>query len=101
MLFNQVADQDLAQSLDTFRSHISDLDDSIDPFDLIYQWRNQSLHGSTNFQTIGGTLLSLSLLIAVSEIKHDFDNHRERILEHCRWEMQSGHRSPWSYYPPY
>jgi hypothetical protein len=101
LLFNQVAESDLRDSLVIFKSHLSSLDSTADPFDLIYQWRNQSLHGSTNFQTIGGTLLNLSLLIALSEIKQNFENHRNKILEHCRWEASSGHRSPWSFYPPY
>ena len=101
LLFNQAADQDLVHSLDIFRTHLSNLDNTLDPFDLIYKWRNQSLHGSINCQTIGGTLLSLSLLIAISEKKQNFEQHRNKILEHCRWEVRSGYRSPWSYYPPY
>jgi hypothetical protein len=101
LLFEKVADKDLVNSLDIFRAHLFNLDNTLDPFDLIYQWRNQSLHGSTNFQTIGGTLLSLSLLIAISEIKHDFEQHRKKILEYCQWEASSSYRSPWSYYPPY
>ena len=101
LLFNEVSNQKLENSLAKFREHISDLDGSVDPFDLIYSWRNQSLHGSTNFQTIGGTLLSLSLLVAISEIEDDFEQHRNTIMQHCRWEAQIGHRSPWSYYPPY
>lgn len=99
--YTHIADADLQGRLDKLRDHLSELDSSQDPFDLIYAWRNQSLHGSTNFQTIGGTLLNLSLLIALSELKQNFEQHREVVLEHCRWEAQSSYRSPWSFYPPY
>jgi hypothetical protein len=87
--------------VDEFRSHIQFLDSSKDPFDLIYQWRNDSLHGTSNYQTIGGTILSLALLVSVFEIETDFEHRRQRAIEHCRWEAQSRHKSPWSFYPPY
>jgi hypothetical protein len=87
--------------IDEFKSHIQFLDSSKDAFDLIYQWRNDSLHGTSNYQTIGGTILSLALLIQVFEIETDFEQRRQRAIEHCRWEAQSGHKSPWSFYPPY
>jgi len=96
-----VAAPTLKSLLNQFRDHIVLLDNTQDPFDLLYSWRNQSLHGSTNFQTIGGTVLNLSLLISLFEIEHDFERHREMVLEHCRWEAQSQYKSPWSFYPPY
>jgi len=96
-----VATPRLKLLLDHFRAHINLLDASKDPFDLLYSWRNQSLHGSTNFQTIGGTVLNLSLLISLFEIEPTFNQHRTKVLEHCRWQAQSPHRSPWSFYPPY
>ena len=96
-----VAGPTLKALLNQFRDHIGLLDGTQDPFDLLYSWRNQSLHGSTNFQTIGGTVLNLSLLISLFEIEHNFERHREMVLEHCRWEAQSSYKSPWSFYPPY
>lgn len=96
-----VAGPQLKILMDRFRAHLTSLDGSQDPFDLLYGWRNQSLHGSTNFQTIGGTVLNLSLLISLFEIEHDFEQHRLQVLERCRWEAQSPIKSPWSFYPPY
>jgi hypothetical protein len=96
-----VAEPTLKSLLNQFRDHIGFLNNTQDPFDLLYGWRNQSLHGSTNFQTIGGTVLNLSLLISLFEIELDFERHREMVLEHCRWEAQSQYKSPWSFYPPY
>jgi len=87
--------------INEFRSHIQFLDSSKDPFDLIYEWRNDSLHGTSNYQTIGGTILSLALLISIFEIEADFEDRRQRAVEHCKREAQFGHKSPWSFYPPY
>lgn len=99
--YGTVANADLVIKLDAFRANFAELDDSVDPFDLIYSWRNQSLHGAATFQTIGGVLLNLAFLIAIFELKDRFDEHQDRTFEHCRWEAQTDHRSPWSYYPPY
>lgn len=96
-----VAGPRLKALVDHFCVHLTSLDGTQDPFDLLYGWRNQSLHGSTNFQTIGGSVLNLSLLISLFEIEHDFEQYRLQIIEHCRWEAQSQHKSPWSFYPPY
>jgi hypothetical protein len=96
-----VATPRLRTLLDKFRVHLTSLDGTQDPFDLLYDWRNQSLHGSTNVQTIGGTVLNLSLLISLFEIEQSFEQHRLQILDHCRWEAQSQCKSPWSFYPPY
>lgn len=92
---------DLRAHIDEFRSHIQFLDSSRDPFDLIYQWRNDSLHGSSNYQTIGGTILGLALLISIFEVEADFEQRRERAVEHCQRDAQLGVKSPWSFYPRY
>lgn len=99
--YTSIAGAELKTLLDQFRGHIALLDGTQDPFDLIYSWRNRSLHGTTNFQTIGGTILNLALLISLFEIEQDFEVRRLAALEHCRWEAQSSHKSPWSFYPPY
>lgn len=96
-----VADARQRALIDRFRTHLASLDASHDPFDLLYSWRNQSLHGSANFQTIGGTLLSLSLLISLFEIEHCFEAHRVQTVEHCKWEARSQFKSSRSFYPPY
>ena len=96
-----VAATDLQVLLDGFRRHIQSFDVNQDPFDLIYSWRNQSLHGSANFQTIGGTILNLCLLISLFEIRQGFHEYRGKIVARCKWEAQSQSKSPWSFYPPY
>ncbi|WP_434141437.1 hypothetical protein JQR84_24415 (plasmid) [Pseudomonas luteola] len=101
LIHKNIASNSLRRALDEFRDHIATLDNSEDPFDVIYKWRNQSLHGSTSFQTIGGTLLNLVILIVIHQLSDRYDSLKERTLERCRREVQHGHRSPWSFYPPY
>lgn len=101
LLQNKVASPELALEISGLRTHIETLDESKDPFQVIYDWRNQSLHGTTNFQTIGGTLLNISIIICLFEIKDNYEDIRVRTLDRCRWEAQSDRRPPWSFYPPY
>jgi|GEM_PF-876025 len=105
LLYNTVADQDLRPRIDEIRNLFTNLDNAIEPFDLLYAWRNQSLHGQTSFSTIGGTLLNLVLLIAFNQIKDEYESKRDDVWRNVQRDIEmyklSGHRSPWSYYPPF
>lgn len=96
-----VASEELKSHLEQFYNHFKTLHPETNPFDLIYSWRNQSLHGSTNYQTIGGSLLSLALLISIFEIQ-DFEERRFRAFDEVQWMVRMNvTRAPWSMYPPY
>ena len=102
---------DFTERINALRTHFMELVPSKDPFDLIQKWRNQSLHGATNFHTIGGSVLNLALLIVLSELKNRFEEHRQVVLQHCIQNAQFmdfsmsqfGRRDlhPHSYYPPF
>lgn len=104
LLYQQVADADLGSRLDEFGRMLTNLDTSNHPFDLLYSWRNQSLHGQTSFPTIGGTILNLSLLIALNQIRGEYERWRQEAWRNVQWHISTsglgGDRSPWSYYPP-
>lgn len=87
--------------LENVKQHIKELEGGSDAFDTIYKWRNQSLHGTTSFQTIGGTLLNLVLLLLINKLEHNFEQVRKETVTQCRWNLQHENRVPWSYYPPY
>lgn len=105
LLYENVADADLKRYLDEVRDHFHTLDNTDEPFDLIYSWRNASLHGQTGFPTIGGTVMNLSILIAFNQIRTQYKKLRDTIWENVQRDTQmyhfTGHRSPWSYYPPF
>ncbi len=94
-----VASPQLRGRIDRLRTHLSEVD-ARDPFDLVQDWRNDSLHGSSNSQASSGTLLNWCFLISLADLESTFDRHRKLVLEHCSYEMESGSRGPWSYYPP-
>lgn len=105
LLYNNVSDNDLKTRLDGIRQHLSSLDSSVDPFDLLYSWRNETLHGQTSFPTIGGTLLNIVIMILFNQIRTNYDQLRAEIWENTQKDIGisrlAEHRSPWSYYPPY
>jgi hypothetical protein len=104
LLHKEVADSDLKDSLDQVRQHLAILAPNTDPFDLIADWRNPSLHGEATFPTIGGTILTVALLIALNGIRAEYARHRDQAWERVCWEIKNSRtgvpRSPWSFYPP-
>lgn len=96
----KVAEHKYVVLLDQLRAHLRHLDATQDPFDLIFSWRNQSLHGETTYQTIGGLLLNLSLLISISEIEKDFENRKKVRNERCHWLATQPQRHPYLFFPP-
>jgi len=90
-----------SSELELLKDHIKQFGDGNDAFDVIYNWRNQSLHGTTSFQTIGGTLLNLVIFLLLSQLGGGFEKVRSETLEQCCRNYQSENRSSRSYYPPY
>ncbi|MGG2087925.1 hypothetical protein ABFY59_13125 [Priestia aryabhattai] len=107
LLYDNVANQDLRKQLTFIRSHIAEIDNSKDPFDVIYRWRNSSLHGQEGFPTIGGTVLNIAIIIALDEIKDKYNEIRLRACDKVQWEIQNASytstllRAPWNNYPPF
>lgn len=97
-----VAPPRLKALIDDFRDHLTSLDTTQDPFDLIYQWRNQTLHGKTNFHTIGATILNFSLLISLFELEEKFEENRSICVAVGGFaEHNAKYRGSRSFYPPY
>jgi len=97
--YKHVAPPDLVSHLDTFRDHIRGIDKSRDPYDLFYKWRNNLLHGTDSYNTIGGTLLNLALLISMYELPNGYEKARIHTIK--RLDNLAGRPlGPWSFYPP-
>lgn len=105
LLEAQIAGPDLRQALDDLKKHLQLLVPGKDAFDIVYDWRNSSLHGEARLTTIGGTVLSMTLIIALDQIQPNYDALRADVMKQIAWELQTapltGHRSPWAYYPPW
>lgn len=102
---SQIAAADLQQALADIQAHLTVLSPQQDPYDLIFEWRNSSLHGSARLPTIGGTVLFIAFVVALDNIKGDYDTLRLDAIKRIGWEVQTTsltrQRSPWSYYPPW
>ena len=114
LLVERVATEPLRENLITLLLHVEGLSravrhshDGQDGYDVIFEWRNSSLHGETSLSTIGGTVLNLALLIALDSIMHEFEQHRVAALGRAQREVDMSEHlgrwspSPWSYYPPF
>lgn len=104
LLRSTVASDELRGDLTQLEAHFATFSDDGSPgFKVLYDWRNGSLHGASLNSTVGGTVLNMAILIALSSLREDYDAVRRQTLDQVRYDLQSGsaHRSPWSYYPPY
>lgn len=107
LLYEKVASEDLRHDLDEQRIHLGALvAEPKDGFEVLYDWRNASLHGEASLPTIGGTVLSTAFLIAISALQAGYESVRASAIDGVRREATVaasgiGYRSPWSYYPPY
>lgn len=108
LLEHSVAGQTLRSDLTEVLAHVhSMVPSATDGAAVVFEWRNSSLHGETSLPTIGGTVLSLALLISVDAIRIDYPTRRAAALERAVREVQRAQflnrwdPSSWSYYPLY
>jgi hypothetical protein len=113
LLVTTVATADLRSDLTDVLSHIASLvpgqpgQASPDGYEVVFDWRNSSLHGETSLTTIGGTILSLGLLIALDGLRNDYTQLRASAGGRAQREVSTASAlgrwdpSPWSYYPPF
>lgn len=77
---NEVADQGLKVKLDEFADFLETFDPGAHGFDIIYGWRNQSLHGNMQVSTIGGCLFNLILLICLYFRREHYIDLRDELV---------------------
>jgi hypothetical protein len=70
-------------------------------FDVMYEWRNSSLHGDAANGVIGATMLSLILRIVMDELDGEYDAYKLKIVSGLQFRAAHGvGRGGWQYYPP-
>lgn len=104
LLQSQVASNTLRPDLDGLLNYVASIAGSTDGYETVFTWRNSSLHGEATYQTIGGTIYTMSLLIALDGIKNDYIKFRDNAVTRAQWEASTRrttdpHFSPWSFYP--
>jgi len=105
LLQDSVADRELSTCLSELYNHVEQFGHGEPGYEVIFNWRNASLHGETSFPTIGGTLVSISTLICLYQLKDKFKDKQTRIMKRLQAKYRSSaisrHRAPWEFYPPY
>jgi hypothetical protein len=80
-LLSEVGDEGLRADLGAVRAHLGQNVPNLDGFQLIDKWRNSALHGETRYASIAGGLFTVATLIALSLMRDDFDERRQRTRE--------------------
>lgn len=98
-----VGDIHLVEDLNIILEHIARLDkgNTNDPCKIIYNWRNSSLHGETNYSTIGGTILNIAIIIILHSIEEEYSKNLSNILDKVMWTIRTNCMTSWDFYPPY
>ncbi len=106
LLHEKVASPGLKDDLDTIGEHIRDsfATPTEGGFGVLYRWRNSSAHGSESLETVGGTVLSVALVIAIHALASEYENVRSllaSLIERNLSAWQQGQPRPTSsFYPP-
>lgn len=113
LLVGVVADASLAADLKELLDHVatfgaaSSSSSASDAYGVLSDWRNSSLHGESTHRTIGGTVLSIALLVALHGIGHDYESRQTEAVARAKRELLHAGTTgvwgpaPWSYYPPF
>lgn len=108
LLHEKVASPELQDCMEEFKRKVSQFhnDGQQDGYQLIYDWRNEALHGEEFWITKYGVITNLICLILLHEIPHDvYSSKVDQIRQIVEWQKKTsrpgfGLRPPWSFYPP-
>jgi len=109
LLVGTVASPGLKADLMELLSHVHGLQPEFESGSaVIFDWRNSSLHGVATLPTIGGTVLSLALRIALDALRDDYSLRRQEATQsiqratHQSTSLGAAWRpGSWNYYPPF
>jgi hypothetical protein len=91
------ANPELKADLDAVRSYLQTLCPQRDPFNTVYWWRNQSLHGQ-RFAPLGRIVWSIALLLALFLLRPSFEARRSGVQAMLRFRQNTGHHRPFTFY---
>jgi hypothetical protein len=104
LFYETVASRTLQVDMDAILQHISLVARSSDDgFDVLFYWRNSTMHGEVQMETVGGAILNLITLILLHNAEPTFDARREEALSLAAANVeraQNGRPMPGHFYPP-
>mgnify|MGYP000315157132 CR=1 FL=1 len=86
--------------LDDLKQHLELIDKQDDGFEIIYSWRNKTVHGSNTYATVGGTLLNMTFLILIHSLKKEFNQVRDYAFSLSRYNHPSHGLEKYHFYYP-
>lgn len=99
LFHEKVSDPQLREDIEKIRINIGLISDDQDPFDVIYQWRNDSLHGFSNHQHVAVTMFCFCLIVLLHSIKDDYERIKGNVAKESA--LYTNQYAFWTYYPPY
>lgn len=81
-----VAPAPAKNAISIIKNSLAKLHPGKEPFNLIYEWRNSTLHGADSFSTISGTLLGLAFIVEISKEEHRYEELRKQTIEGCKFK---------------
>lgn len=92
-----VAPTPAKEAISIIKHSLTRLHPEVDPFQLIYDWRNSTLHGADSFSTISGTILGLAFIVEISKEQDKYEELRKQTIDNCRFK--SKYENPmWYFY---
>lgn len=107
LIEDRVANENVKRDLTEVKSHLGQLMDGRDGYEVIYDWRNSSLHGETSLGTIGGTVLMVAIRLALETVAENYEDLKRSAIEKMRGEIWMAQQTgrwqppPWPFYPPF
>lgn len=98
LYFELVANEFEKKYFSLIVDHLKTFSTEKHPFWMIFDWRNQLLHGQRDHFVVGGVLLSMSLLIAIASLGDRFEDIRVKRV--ALVELASPSTARTTLYPP-
>ncbi len=98
LLQQSSASPELLETLQRLESHFQRLDPT--PFiDLLYEWRNATLHGTSEITAVSGTSFNLCLLLCLELVQPNYAGLQQAAVQNVvNWKAAKFNLSPIYYY---
>jgi len=99
LLQQSIASAELFWALHRLTTHFQQLEPTTPFFDLLYDWRNSTLHGADEITAVSGVVFNLCLLLCLEFLRIDYTMCRQHAIETIRrWKVAEYNISPIYYH---
>ena len=95
LLEQSIASHELSESLQRLRSHFQRLNPTTPLVDLVYSWRNATLHGADEVTAISGTIFNFCLLLGLELVRPNYAQWQQAAMQEVdKWKAAKVNISP-------